>query len=389
VVSILKEKNSDSGVSRMPALRVSESFASMSLMAWLSLLGALSVQLPSSTSFAQESAKTTTLQKPVVLSTQTQGVQVGSTFVSFEKGLESIARGGVPRTLAELHALERQQEKVASEINKVTVNVQQGSAQGSGVIITAEGLVLTAAHVAGKPGSRVKIYLADGRRVDAKTLGSNRSMDAGLLEITEKDGRPWPHASLGKSDDLQLGQWLIAAGHPGGWMKDRPAVIRVGRILQIMKTTLVTDCALIGGDSGGPLFDLNGRLIGIHSRIGTETVDNMHVPIDVFRDSWVRMAQGEAWGSLPGLKPVIGIHGVKDEDGEGPAKVGRVVDQSPAERIGIQIGDVIVSFDGSPITTFGDLQRAVEESMPGARVRIEFERNGTIVRKSIIIGTTE
>ncbi len=197
--------------------------------------------------------------------------------------------------------LERQQEKVASEITKVTVNVQQGLAQGSGVIITPDGYVFTAAHVAGKPGKEATITLSDGRKVRARTLGSNRDMDAGLLQIIERTGRPWPHASLGSSADLKPGQWVIASGHPGGWIEDRGAVIRVGRVLQKMNSTLVTDCALIGGDSGGPLFDLNGRLIGIHSRIGTETVDNMHVPIDVYRTHWDRMAASQAWGSLPGF----------------------------------------------------------------------------------------
>ena len=319
---------------------------------------------------------------------QTQGVHVGSTLVSVESGLERIERGLEPRTLAELYALEKQQEKVASEINKVTVNVQQGTAQGSGVIITADGFVLTAAHVAGKPGKEAKIMLPDGREVRAKTLGVNRSMDAGLLQIIDRDARPWPHASLGKSDDLKLGQWLIAAGHPGGWIKDRPAVIRVGRLLQKSRDreTLVTDCALIGGDSGGPLFDLSGRLIGIHSRIGTETVDNMHVPIDVFRESWSRLAASEAWGSLPGFRPMIGVRGIAGELGKGPAKVGFVDSRSPAESAGIQPGDVIVRFNGSAIATFKDLQRAVEETMPGDRIRIEFERNGSIISKKILVG---
>ena len=339
-----------------------------------------------------QDSTTTTANKPVTPSTSSQfssSNSSGSTFVSIESGLEAISRGGEPRTVAELQALEKQQEKVASQISSVTVNVQQGSAQGSGVIITADGFVLTAAHVAGKPGREAKIMLSNGTQVRAKTLGTNRAMDAGLLQIIDKIGKPWPHASLGESSKLRPGQWVIAAGHPGGWMADRPAVIRVGRILQKMSSTLVTDCALIGGDSGGPLFDLNGRLIGIHSRIGTETADNMHVPIDVYRDSWDRLAASQAWGSLPGFKPIVGIAGRKGENGDGPAEVGSVIPKGPADRLGILPGDIILSYDGNVVKSFNDLKRAVSESLPGDRVEIKFDRRGEVFRKNIIVAVEE
>ncbi len=344
----------------------------------------------SSRVLGQEST-TTTVKKPATSSASGQfnNSSAGSTFVSIENGLDWIARGGEPRTVAELQALEKQQEKVANQINSVTVNVQQGSAQGSGVIITPDGFVLTAAHVAGKPGRQARIMLSNGIQVTAKTLGVNRAMDAGLLQIVDKTGKPWPHASLGESSQLRPGQWVIAAGHPGGWMADRAAVIRVGRVLQKLPSTLVTDCALIGGDSGGPLFDLTGRLVGIHSRIGTETADNMHVPIDVYRDSWDRLAASQAWGTLPGFKPVVGIAGRKGENGEGPAEVGSVVPDGPADRIGILPGDIILSYDGIAIRSFNDLKRAVSESVPGDRVEIKFDRQGTPMRKSIIVAVQE
>jgi serine protease Do len=338
---------------------------------------------------AQE-ATSTTAKKPITPSIAGKAGESGSTFVSIERGLDWVVSGGEPRTVAELQALEKQQEKVADQINAVTVNVQQGSAQGSGVIITPDGFVLTAAHVAGKPGRTARIMLSTGVQVMAKTLGTNRSMDAGLIQIIDgNNGRPWPHATLGESAKLRPGQWVIAAGHPGGWMADRPAVIRVGRILQTMPSTLVSDCALIGGDSGGPLFDLNGRLVGIHSRIGTETVDNMHVPIDVYRDSWDRMAAGQAWGSLPGFKPVIGVAGHQGRQGEGPAVVASVVKKGPADRIGILPGDIIISYDGVVIHSFNDLKNAVAESLPGDRVDIKFERQGKVMQRPIIVGIDE
>ncbi len=276
--------------------------------------------------------------------------------------------------------------KVADRISAVTVNIQQGTAQGSGVVVTPEGIILTAAHVAGRPGRDTRITFSDGRVVMGKTLGMNRDVDAGLVKIVSSADTPWPHASLGEISDTRLGQWVIAAGHPGGYDANRPPVIRIGRLLDAVPSTLVTDCALIGGDSGGPLFDLSGRLIGIHSRIGSEIADNMHVPVSMYKSGWDRMVQGESWGTLPGHKPVIGVRGYAEGPEANRATVENVVSGGPAERAGIQVGDVITNFDGVDIATFEDLVSAVESTIPGDRVRVKLLRDGQSVELSLIIG---
>ena len=345
--------------------------------------------------------------KPVVPAS-TSVVSRGITEVDLDPLLDRInqakdPRSSEPRSLDELRALERQQSKVAEKIQSVTVNVQQGSAQGSGVIITADGYVLTAAHVAGKPDRDAWILMSDGRRLKARTLGMNRYMDAGLLKITEENSAGWDHASLGSSKNLKSGQWCIASGHPGGWVKDRPAVIRVGRILtlvpdrtvasgtvsqalrndEVTLSTIVTDCALIGGDSGGPLFDLSGKLIGIHSRIGTDVSDNMHVPVDVFSRSWDKMVKGEAWGTLPGYKPAIGVVGSSEDP---RAVISQLVEDSPAQKAGLKVGDVVRKFDGSEVSSFQELIQAVEATLPGDRVRVEIERNSKIMTLPLVVG---
>lgn len=307
----------------------------------------------------------------------------GDTYVGLASGLERVFRGYEPRTLEALKQLEAQQARVVDAIEKVTVNVQQGTAQGSGVIITASGFVLTAAHVAGKPGLRAKILFSDGREVQAETLGMNRDKDAGLLKITTPNSEPWPHATLGQVNDkngsvLREGQWCVAAGYPGGFKSDRGVVIRVGRILDIMSSskdglphTLLTDCALIGGDSGGPLFTLDGKLVGVHSRIGSEISENMHVPIDVFSAGWDRMAMGEVWGTLPGYKPVIGVRA----DPSDPRAIIKYVEPGgPAARAEILAGDVILSVDGKATPTFLDLQKAVQASLPGDTLVVILQR---------------
>lgn len=330
-------------------------------------------------------------------SVRNAGYAQGNTYVSLASGLERVFAGREPGSLAELKLMELQQSKVAEAIEKVTVNVQQGNAQGSGVIITEDGYVLTAAHVAGKPNLEATIKFSDGRTVRAKTLGMNRDTDAGLLKIIDKQLEPWPYATLGRvqSDSnpeksLREGQWCVTAGFPGGFKEHRGAAIRVGRILRIQKDrqtnkahTLFTDCALIGGDSGGPLFTLDGTLVGIHSRIGVEVSENMHVPIDVFADSWNRMVQAEAWGVLPGLRPVIGVQGAQNE--ERPI-IARVESGGPAARAGIAAGDLIVSFDGEDLETFADLKRAVLNTVPGEVVKIRVQREGQLLNIFLTIG---
>ena len=334
-----------------------------------------------------------TVAKPVINSKSS--TVMGATFVALDSRLKQVFRGSEPRSLAELRAMDEQQAKVASVIDQVTVNVQQGSAQGSGVVISGDGYVFTAAHVAGKPGRQAWVRFSDGTRVEAITLGMDRNNDAGLIKIKAPRSTPWPHATRGKSESLKEGQWCIAAGHPGGWQPKRGSVIRVGRILSIKgrspANTLFTDCTLIGGDSGGPLFTLEGELIGIHSRIGTDMEDNMHVPIEIFDAGAEKLKKSEAWGVLPGFKPMIGVIGPKHSAAsQNPeAIVSEVRSESPAEVAGIAAGDVIRSFDGDKINSFADLQAAVEQTLPGDTVFIEIFRDGMTLKFPLVVGVEE
>jgi S1-C subfamily serine protease len=312
--------------------------------------------------------------------------------VALASNLQGVFRGREPSDLDELRALELQQSLVAKAIEGVTVNVQQGAAQGSGVIITPDGYVLTAAHVAGGSDRKAWVILNDGTRVEAITLGMNRDKDAGLLKIVQQRSSPWPYASIGRSADLREGQWVIAAGHPGGWRPERGAVIRVGRVLQIDKRrteneahTLFTDCALIGGDSGGPLFTLEGKLVGIHSRIGTDVIDNMHVPVDVFASSWDRMVRKEVWGMLPGYQPVIGVSGTKADN---RPLIASVTPGGPAHKAGIEVGDLVLAFDDVRISTFEELRLSVEGSMPGDVVVLTVQRGEQTYRIPITVGVS-
>jgi len=301
---------------------------------------------------------------------------------------ELLEQGGIPKTIEQFQLLERQQRSVAKAAVPCTVSVKIGPAQGCGVIITGSGFVLTAAHVAMRPNKTAVITLSDGRNVMATTLGMNRQVDAGLIKINDgqNGGQPWPHATLGTSDKLVAGMWCVATGHPGGYDQVRGPVTRVGRILAVRAGSIVTDCALIGGDSGGPLFDIAGRLIAVHSRIGNDVADNLHIQIDHYDASWDRLANREAWGFLPGFKPVLGV---KRDANTRTAKVGFVHRGSAASEAGIKSGDIVEQFGDLPISSFDGLKAAVDDTMPGERVPVWLNRNGKRIRLTVEIGRDE
>jgi len=252
-------------------------------------------------------------------------------------------------------------------------------------LVTADGYILTAAHVATRPGKTAIITFKNGETVTATTLGLNRSVDAGLIKINEgqSQGRQWPHASLGTSNQLRPGMWCIASGHPGGFDLKRGVVTRIGRILAVRTDALVTDCALIGGDSGGPLFDISGRLIAVHSRIGNDVADNLHVPFDHYDKTWDRLVKGEAWGYLEGFKPVLGVRGKQGSD---VAEIAVVNPGSPAEAAGLREGDIIEKFGDVDITDFQSLRDAVADTMPGERLKCWVRREDGRYQINVEIG---
>ncbi len=197
----------------------------------------------------------------------------------------------------------------------------------------------------------------------------NYGIDSGMLKISE-EGK-WPHVEMGRSADLKLGQWCVTLGHPGGMIKDRPPVVRAGRILYARGDAIATDCTLVGGDSGGPLLDTNGRVIGIHSRISDDVIDNYHVPIDTFRDTWDRLAKGEAWGGPQQSGPLLGINGQNDPRG---CLVTNVFRDLPADKAGIKIDDVITAVGSETVKGLDGLQSLLAKRKPGDEITLTVRR---------------
>ena len=296
----------------------------------------------------------------------------------------------VPETVSDLAEIEKRVAEVITQCKPATVSIASQGGAGSGVIVSADGYVLTAGHVSMTPGRRVVVIMPDGRRLQAKTLGVNVGIDAGLVKITDKG--PWPFVQMADADALKPGQWVVAMGHPGGFDKERSVVTRLGRVFRVRDSVIQSDCTIIGGDSGGPLFDLDGKVVGIHSRISRSLRQNYHVPVAQFSKDWTRLASSEVWnrpmrrgGPRPG-GPYIGVRGKSGfATGKG-AEIGRVYEGSPAEKAGLKTDDIVVEIDRSPVGSFGDLSTLVGKLSPGDRASIVVERDGKRVALQVVIG---
>ena len=292
-----------------------------------------------------------------------------------------------PATVEDLKTIQEHVKKVLKKVVPATVGIQVGGASGSGVIINAEGYILTAGHVSGKPNRTCVVILPNGKTVKAKSLGQNNGIDSGLIKITEKG--KWDFVEMGDSSKLKNGQWCLAVGHPGGFKPGRTPVVRLGRILVSNKGFIRSDCTLVGGDSGGPLFDMEGKVIGIHSRIGPNITENLHVPVNTFRDTWDRLAKGESWGSLfsrPSRsddRPYLGVGFSLDTD---DLAITNVYENTPAAKAGLKAGDVIIGIDGKKPTKRIELADFLKAKKIGDEVAIEFERENKALSIKVKLG---
>ncbi|REK24259.1 MAG: PDZ domain-containing protein [Planctomycetota bacterium] len=285
-----------------------------------------------------------------------------------------------PEGLADLREMERHVRSLVKSLTECTVGVQIGAAQGSGVIISEDGYILTAAHVSGRPGRPAEVILHDGTRVSATTLGRDRTLDAGLMKI-DGDRSDWPHVEMAEQDTIDNGDWCLTTGHPGGYQEGRAPVFRMGRVIFASARVLQTDCELVGGDSGGPVFDMAGRVIGINSRIGEETEMNFHVPIAAFRGSWDRLAASESFRSHSGA--LLGVTGQPHEKG---FEITRVYEDEPAAEAGVQVGDILVTFDARKVAGIDQLRELVGRQPPGKEVQLELIRDGEVVEITVKLG---
>ncbi|MDR2093291.1 MAG: DegQ family serine endoprotease [Azoarcus sp.] len=261
--------------------------------------------------------------------------------------------------------------------------VRQGI--GSGFIVSSDGYVLTNAHVVGNERTDVTIKLSDKREFKAKVVGIDRRTDVAVVKI---EARNLPTVAIGNPDSARVGEWVAAIGSPFGLEHTVTAGIISAKARRLPDENYVpfiqTDVAVNPGNSGGPLFDLNGRVIGINSQIYSRSGGFMGIsfaiPIDVamkVKDQLVQhghVQRGRLGIYIQEMSPELASSfGLDKPRG---ALVAQVEPDSAAERAGLKTGDVVLKVDGKEIAESAELSRIVGDSQPGSKVRLEIWRDG-------------
>jgi serine protease Do len=259
----------------------------------------------------------------------------------------------------------------------------QSQSLGSGFIISGDGYVLTNAHVV-DAAEEITVKLNDKREFKAKVIGADRRTDIALLKI-EASGL---HAvRFGDPGRLRVGEWVVAIGSPFGFENTVTAgiVSAKGRTLpqENFVPFIQTDVAVNPGNSGGPLFNMRGEVVGINSQIYSRTGGFMGlsfaIPIDVANDI---VQQLRTTGKVTRGRIGVVIQPITKELAESfglPKPAGALVNSvekgGPAEKAGIESGDVILRFDGKPVNSSEDLPRIVGATRPGSKVAVQLWRN--------------
>jgi serine protease Do len=274
-------------------------------------------------------------------------------------------------------------------------NGQPRGGMASGFIISADGFILTNAHVVAD-FDEVSVRLADVKReFKAKVVGVDKRTDVALLKVEARD---LPTVTLGDSSKVEAGQWVAAIGSPFGFTNTITAGIISATRRALPDESFVpfiqTDVAVNPGNSGGPLINLSGEVIGINSQIYSRTGGYMGVsfaiPIEVALDV---ARQLQASGKVTRGRLGIGVQPMTKElaksfglDAATGAVVVSVEDNSPAARAGLRVGDVILSFGGKAIEDPNELPRLVAATKPGEKAQIEISRNGKRERLTATVG---
>jgi serine protease Do len=259
---------------------------------------------------------------------------------------------------------------------------QQG--MGSGFIISPDGYVVTNHHVVAG-ADKVIVKLQDRREFEAKVVGSDKQSDVALLKIEAKD---LPVEKLGDSDSLKVGQWVVAIGAPFGFERTatQGIVSALGRSLPDDQYVpfIQTDVAVNPGSSGGPLFDLSGRVVGINSQIYSRTGGYMGlsfaIPINTAMGVVEQIKTSgrveRGWLGVvmqPVTQDLANSFGARQPSG---ALVAQVNEGSPAADAGIKVGDIITGYNGKPVADSSELPPLVGTTKPGQKVPMTVLRDG-------------
>ena len=269
----------------------------------------------------------------------------------------------------------------------------QSQSLGSGFIISQDGYILTNAHVV-ETADEINVKLTDKREFKAKVIGADRRTDVALIKI---DASNLPAVRFGDPNKLRVGEWVLAIGSPFGFENTVTAGIVSAKGRSLPQENYVpfiqTDVAVNPGNSGGPLFNMRGEVVGVNSQIYSRTGGFMGlsfaIPIDVANEI---AQQLRTTGKVTRGRIGVVIQPVTKElaDGFGLAKpMGAVVNSvekgGPADKAGIEAGDVILRFDGKPVNASEDLPRIVGATKPGSKVTVQVWRNKSARDLQIVV----
>lgn len=271
---------------------------------------------------------------------------------------------------------------------------QRAQSLGSGFIIGADGYILTNAHVVAN-AEEITVKLSDKREFKGKVIGSDARTDVAVVKINAKD---LPTADIGSSDKLKVGEWVIAIGSPFGLENTVTKGIVSAKGRTLPDDTLVpfiqTDAAVNPGNSGGPLFNIRGEVVGINSQIYSRSGGFMGLSFAIPIDTAMEIVnQLRASGKVTRGRIGVGIQALTEElaknfglqDTKG-ALVNSVEPDSPASKAGMKAGDVILKFNGHAVEDSADLQRVVGATKPGTTVNLDVWREGATKTLTLAVG---
>jgi putative serine protease PepD len=276
-----------------------------------------------------------------------------------------------------------------SKQSVVEIRVDRGPsrAEGSGFVLDERGNIVTNQHVV-SDGRSIQVRFPDGRRESARVVGEDSSSDIAVIRVSAPASALEP-LPLGDSSKVQVGDGVVAIGSPFGLdgSVTTGVVSALGRSIRApngftITGAIQTDAPINRGNSGGPLLDSQGRVIGVNSQIETDSGQNSGVGFAVSSNTVRRVADA----LISGKEVQHAYLGVSLTDGTGGARVAEVRSSSPADRAGLRAGDVITAIAGERVDSSDVAVAEIDSRKPGDRVTVEFRRNGQSREVSLTLG---
>lgn len=272
---------------------------------------------------------------------------------------------------------------------------REAQSLGSGFIISPDGYIMTNNHVVAD-ADEIIVRLSDRSELEARLIGADPRSDVALLKV---EGKNLPVVRLGKADDLKVGEWVLAIGSPFGFDHSVTAGIVSAKGRNLPSDSYVpfiqTDVAINPGNSGGPLFNLQGEVVGINSQIFTRSGGFMGLSFAIPMEVAMQVAdQLKADGKVTRGWLGVVIQEVNKDlaesfglDKPAGALVAQVLEDGPADKGGLQVGDVILNLNGKPIIMSADLPHLVGGLKPGQKAELDVVRDGSRKKLDVTVGT--